>query len=113
MKDITHIAVLRNDVLGDVALSCPLFTKIKQQWPHATLTVIVQEVTAPLLTLHPAVDHIITDYRQTHRASFPILLNTIVSALKKQQFDMIFFPKMDALYVWAAFLAKIPCRVGD
>ena len=107
------ICVVRNDQIGDVMLTSPMLQAIKESCPNAELSVLAQEMTAPILRCMAGVDHVIIDYRQQFRDAAPLLLVKMVRALKEQQFDRILFAHFDPLYVLAARLAGIPQRVGS
>tara|TARA_B100000427_G_scaffold72690_1_gene58832 strand:- start:1848 stop:3332 length:1485 start_codon:yes stop_codon:yes gene_type:complete len=109
----SKICIIRNDKVGDVLLTCPMLQTLKKQWPSAHITVIVNELTYPIVKRVTAVDNIIIDYRQQFRVSNLVLVKKVMDALKKQEFDYIFFAYMDPLYVCAATLAGIKNRVGD
>jgi ADP-heptose:LPS heptosyltransferase len=113
MIDSAKICIIKNDKVGDLILTCPLIQTIKQEWPESHVSVIVNELTYPLIKRLDAIDEAIIDYRQQFRVSAVFLLKKIVSELKKHQFDYIFFSHLDPLYVIAARLAGIKYRVGD
>ncbi len=108
-----HIIVIRNDQIGDMALSSPLFQKIKEVWPDSILTVIASSISLQLAKLIVPVDHCILDFKQTFRTTLIKSLLFTVKELKKLNIDMIIFARMDPFYVYAAFFAGIKVRVGD
>ena len=108
-----QIVVIRSDVLGDVVLSCPLLHKIKSLFPNSALTVVAQASVIPLLEQHRSVDHIQLDFKKNEIRSRKRNFIAAVSFFKTIKADMVFFPVMDEFYVWAAFIARVPIRVGD
>ncbi|RAP29837.1 hypothetical protein DID78_03075 [Candidatus Marinamargulisbacteria bacterium SCGC AG-343-D04] len=113
LKQVKHVGVVRTDVLGDIVLTLPMLSNIKGIWPDARLSVFAQEFAGPLLYLNKDVDTVIVDYKQRYRMSFPLLLRKMVEKLKQLKLDIVFFPYCDPIYVFAAYLAGIECRVGD
>ena len=86
---------------------------IKKQWPSAHVSVIVNELTYPIIKRLTTVDNVIIDYRQQFRVSNIVLVKKVMDALKEEEFDYIFFSHMDPLYVFASALVGIKNRVGD
>ena len=111
--DDSKICIVRNDKLGDVLLTCPMIHAVKTLWPSSEVTVIVSELTYPVVSRLSTVDHVIIDYRQQFRVSSLTLIKKVTEALNEQSFDYIFFAHMDPLYVFGAYLAGIKNRVGD
>ncbi|MBE32518.1 hypothetical protein CL647_00010 [bacterium] len=109
----SKICIIRNDKIGDVLLTCPMMHTIKENWPSAHITVIVNELTYPIVKRVSSVDEVIIDYRQQFRVSNLVLVKKVADELKKQEFDHIFFAYMDPLYIVAAALANIKNRIGD
>ncbi|RAP27343.1 hypothetical protein DID74_00600 [Candidatus Marinamargulisbacteria bacterium SCGC AG-333-B06] len=113
MMEDSKICIIRNDKVGDVLLTCPMIHTIKDQFPTAHITVIVNELTYPLIKRVKAVDEAVIDYRQQFRVSYLMLIKKVVKELKEKQYDYIFFSYLDPLYVIASLLAGIQYRVGD
>ena len=99
-----HIAVIRTDALGDAVLSCYLLASIKARWPHARLTVIAQPAVCKLLRDHTAVDGVLAAV-SGYTAAY--------QQLRTQGITHSIFAHMNPAYIWGAYLAKIPIRVGD
>ncbi|MDG2264565.1 MAG: glycosyltransferase family 9 protein [Candidatus Marinamargulisbacteria bacterium] len=103
-----RICVIRNDALGDAVLSCPLIANIKALWPDATLTVIAQPSIGPLLRYHSAIDTVLDAPNVRGLSGFIAAYRLF----KHHAFSHIFFAHLDPSYVWAAWLARCPHRVG-
>ena len=106
-----HILLIRPDALGDVLLMLPMVMAIRTQWPSATLTVLANAYTAPLLEVHPAIDTVWIDpfdKGKSFRGMFDF-----IKKLKAARFDWVIHVFNEAPYVLATWLARIPVRVGD
>lgn len=93
---IKNILIIRPDAIGDLVLTLPAIAAVKEKFPQAKITVLIQEYTAPIAKQCPAIDQIIYDYD-----------------LKKYNFDL----SINYYNQWkdtsAAFKAQIPLRLGD
>jgi ADP-heptose:LPS heptosyltransferase len=54
---------VRNDRLGDLALTLPAFEAVRRNWPQARVTALVSRYAAPLVAGHPAIDELLVDDR--------------------------------------------------
>jgi len=57
---MTEILFIKTSSMGDVLHHMPAVTEAKRHFPDARITWVVDEMYAPLATLHPAVDEIVT-----------------------------------------------------
>ena len=96
--------VIRTDRIGDVVLSTPVLTAIKNAFPDAHTTMLISSYTADVISGHPDLDCFLTD----NRAGFFELLKRV----RAFQFDvaLVLHPSLRlALLCW---LAGIPRRIG-
>ncbi len=102
-----RILVSRTDRAGDVTLTVPVFTALKALLPQAQLTALVRAYTAPLLREHPAVDHLIIDDSSSDLSWF-----ALARELRRESFDIAILVHPSPRAILAAFLARIPVRIG-
>jgi ADP-heptose:LPS heptosyltransferase len=102
--ELRRIAVLRNDRLGDLVFTLPLFEALRQGCPHAQITAIVHPETAPLLNSHPHVDQVLTADKSMPMPEF-------VQMLRSGSFDAVLLTYCNSRNAMAAFRARIPIRV--
>ena len=57
---VANVLVIRRRYLGDLVLLGPVFRNLRLCWPHARLTALVEPAYAPVLTLNPDVDEILS-----------------------------------------------------
>src|SRR5262245_28608266 len=56
-----NILIVRTDRVGDVLLTTPVSTAIKESFPDARVTWLVRPYTAPVLSNNPSVDNVLLD----------------------------------------------------
>lgn len=111
MEPSFSILVIRGDRLGDVLLSTPVFSAIKQNFKGAKLTVMVQDFVAPVIRGLPEVDEVLVyDPRGKHagiRGFFRLL-----GELRTRRFRMAILLQSQFRLAAAVFGAGIRYRVG-
>ena len=107
---IKKILVFRTDRIGDILLSIPAIRALKQSFPEAQISVIVQSPYACLLENNSDINEIIT-YDKKKNSGFWGTLKFIVH-LRKKRFDLavVLNPKKRSNII--AFLAGITYRLG-
>ncbi len=103
MNPSPDILIVRTDRLGDVVLTLPMARAIKKALPNASVTFLASEYTLPIIERCPDVDEIRTIDSKT---SF----GKIVQQFRK--FDVAFFPSPRFQLALAAFIARVPKRIG-
>lgn len=98
------ILIVRPDGIGDLVVSLPLATQIRQQIPDAQIGFLVNSVAAPVLENHPDVDFI-----KTIKLATP--LKERMQAFSKD-IDATIFLKPFKELMWPAFLARTPIRIA-
>jgi heptosyltransferase-3 len=99
----SRILIVRTDRLGDVVLTLPMARAIKKATPHAHVTFLASEYTRPIIERCAEVDAIRTIDDKT---SFWNLIRQF------RGFDVTFFPSPRFQLALAAFLARVPRRIG-
>ncbi len=102
---IKRILLIRPDKIGDLILTLPMTAVIKSSVPDAHIAFLVRNYTAPLLTIAPEVD-------ETIIYDTELSLGKTISVLRSAQADAIFFFGSKFKLTLAAFLARIPYRIG-
>lgn len=104
------IAILQTAFLGDAALTVPLIKKTAEVFKNAEITVITRPETAEIFKhLSETTQVIIDDKKNIARIKS---FRRLVSNLKKENFDIILIPHRSLRSAMAAYIAKIPVRVG-
>ena len=116
MKEFRHDSIKRILIrsvnwIGDAVMTTPAIGVIREQFPHAEITILANELVSQLFSLHPGIDNIITFDRQGKHHGVAGRLR-LAAELRKHAFDLaIIFPNSfdSALVPW---LARIPVRIG-
>jgi len=99
-----NVLIVRSDGMGDVILSIPVATQLRQLLPGATIGFLTSPAVAPMLDGHPDVDYV-----RTVRRTDPLhMLRDAFSG----GVDAAVFLKPFRYLMWAAFLARVPLRVA-
>jgi heptosyltransferase-2 len=96
--------IVRPDGIGDILLSIPVATQLRQLVPGVKIGFLASPTTAPLLDRHPDVDYVrtirFTDPMKELRRAF------------SQGVEAAIFLKPFRRLMWAAWLAGVPIRVA-
>ncbi len=99
-----NVLIVRPDGIGDVMLSLPVATQLKQLVPGVTVGFLTSPIVAPLFDGHPDVDYVrtirFTDSLKTSRLAF------------SQGVDAAIFLKPFRRLMWGAWVAGVPIRVA-
>lgn len=106
-----RILITRTDRMGDVVLSLPAIKAVKEAFPSAHITVMVQPRMDDLLKGNPHIDEVIVyDKNKKHKG---ILRNIgFVSQLRSKKFDAALIFHTTKRINLLCFLAGIPRRIG-
>jgi heptosyltransferase-2 len=99
-----NVLIVRPDGIGDVILSLPVASQLRQMVPGVKIGFLTSPVVAPILERHPDVDYV-----RTMRWTDP--LRDLRSAFS-DGVDAAMFLKPFRRLMWAAFLASVPIRVA-
>jgi len=99
-----NILLVRPDGIGDEILSLPVATALRRAMPGARLSFLSSAYAAPVLAHHPDLDEVLTVTGQER-------LGELVR-LFKRNVDAAIFLKPFRRLMTAAWLARVPLRVG-
>jgi ADP-heptose:LPS heptosyltransferase len=99
-----NILIVRPDGIGDEILSLPVATALRRLIPDARLSFLSSSYAAPVLWRHPDVDEVLT---LKGGESFLELVR-----LFRRGFDTVIFLKPFLKLIAAAWVARVPLRVG-
>ncbi|HTU24537.1 MAG TPA: glycosyltransferase family 9 protein [Pirellulales bacterium] len=102
--DIRRVAVFRNDRLGDLVCTLPVFEALRLGLPAAHITAIVHPDSAALLAGHPHVDQILV-------ADKKVSTRGLARLLREGRFDAVLMVHCTARNALAALLSRTPIRV--
>ncbi len=108
MKAKSRILVVRNDRLGDLVLTTPVFDALKHAMPQSRITALVSPANLELVHDNPFLDSILVDeYDHT-----PVGLYQLVRDLRQCGFDAALMVVPTLRMALALMLAGIPLRTG-
>jgi ADP-heptose:LPS heptosyltransferase len=113
------ILLLRPDHLGDLVLTTPVLQALREQIPHAHITMLIGPWSSTVVERHPALDQLLTCpfpgfQRTTQRPLEPyVALLKTARQLRHTHYDLAINLRPD--FWWGAallYLARIPHRIG-
>lgn len=117
-KDFTpeRILVVKLDHLGDVLLATPVFSNLRQAYPHAELHALTGEWSRVVLERHPDVTGVV-EYNSPAfcRTGQPTPLREtfkLYRQLRREKYDLMVELRSDWRTVWFAFLRLTPKRLS-
>ncbi|OGW88777.1 MAG: lipopolysaccharide heptosyltransferase II, partial [Omnitrophica bacterium RIFCSPHIGHO2_12_FULL_44_12] len=105
------ILITKLGAMGDLVLAVPSFRMIRQRYPKAHISLLVEPKFVSMMQSNPYLDEIVTFDRRKHRTKWQRLLK-VAKRLGKYNYDM----SIDLQNNWKthliSFLARIPKRFG-
>ena len=99
-----RILVTRTDRLGDVMLATPVLRELRQAYPFAQISFLVQKQWMPVLQYGEAISLIAYDPKES--------IENLAERLRKENFQRVIVLRDEKLVTRAVKKAKIPERVG-
>ncbi|SPP65644.1 glycosyltransferase family 9 protein [Nitrospira lenta] len=99
-----NVLIVRPDGIGDLVLSLPVATQLRQLIPGVRIGVLANPVAAPILEHHPDIDYVRTVSLQ---AAIPDMMQAFSGGI-----DAVIFLKPFRRLMWAAWRAGVPLRVA-
>ncbi|MFH1897141.1 MAG: glycosyltransferase family 9 protein [Candidatus Desantisbacteria bacterium] len=90
--------------MGDMILSLPAISSIKESYPKAHIAILIQEYTRDILWNNPHIDEIIIDHGQN--------MLELAHQIRDKKFDLAVVLYPSWRNGWLCFFAGIPVRVG-
>jgi heptosyltransferase-3 len=109
---LQKILLIRTDRIGDVILTTPMISVLREANPQAHISFLTRSYTAPLLKYQKTLDEIIIYQPEDQHKGFAGTLR-LSRILKSKNFDIafLFYPQLQL--AMALKLARIPRRVGS
>jgi lipopolysaccharide heptosyltransferase II len=126
ITQIKKILVIRTDRIGEVLLSTPIPTALKEKWPSAAITMMIKPQLRELIEDNPYVSEIM-EYEDNARKNKEkegnirrdkdrrgVIRETfrLSKIFKERKFDIVVVVNPKKEFHLAVFLAGIPIRVG-
>jgi ADP-heptose:LPS heptosyltransferase len=98
------VLVVRTDRVGDVLLTTPVSTALREAFPRAGISWLVRAYTAPLLEHNPDVDQVLVD------DGGPVA--ALAARIGRERFDVAIVALPRGRIAWALWRAGVPTRIG-
>lgn len=98
--------------MGDMILTAPLFAALKQHFPRARLSVLASPANAQVAAHCPAVDAVVVDAVEARHSGWRGII-ALSRRLRQLNIDVILFANAKHRMALAAWLARIPVRIGS
>jgi len=108
---VERILVVQTGFLGDVVLTTPFLSVIKEQFPSSHLAVLTTPQARPLLEDHPDVDEVLVDDKRKEGRGIRGLWR-MAQRLRRYEFTLALGVHKSLRTALLLLLAGIPCRVG-
>jgi heptosyltransferase-3 len=112
MMILQKILLIRTDRIGDVILTIPLISVLREVYPQAHISFLTRSYTAPLLKYQKTLNEIII-YQPENQHKGIIGTLSLSRILKSKNFDIAFLFYPSPQLAIALKLAHIPRRVGS
>lgn len=111
MRPIHRILFIRTDRMGDVLMNLPALRVLRQTYPKAWLTLLVDTSVAGLFRSHPDLDELIAVDATALAQSFKKKW-VLAHEIQKARFDLAVVSNADKFFHGLVFFSRIPVRVG-
>lgn len=115
LTKVKKVLVVKMRHLGDVLLTSPVFSSLKQAMPDADIDAYIYSESLPMLEGHPAISNFILYERSWKKLSFFQRLRKELSMLRKirkERYDLVVNLTEGDRGAIAAYVAKSPIRIG-
>jgi len=115
LSNCRRILVVKLRHHGDVLLSSPLFTALKQAHPHLRIDALVYRETREMLSGHPAIDNLYCIDKQWKKLGWRSHLGhewALLKQLREQRYDLLIHLTESYRGVWLKHLCRIPDAVA-
>ena len=110
-EGIRKILIRGTNWIGDVVMTLPAITAVREAYPEARISILVKPWVADLLRISPDVDEVMVYERPGVHEGLGGLFR-LVRELKTQKFDMAILLQNAIEAAVIAWLARIPVRAG-
>lgn len=111
MRENANILISCTVNLGDVVLATAAVALLKQQYPKASITMLVKDSVAPILEDHPLLKEVLVLPNRPKERSLKKLWQ-FVGEIRRRRFDMAILLDRKLRPALLTWLAGIPVRVG-
>jgi ADP-heptose:LPS heptosyltransferase len=111
MSALAHVLIMRTDHFGDMLFTLPMATALKQAWPSCRVSVLASAANAAAARHHPYVDHVELDAQESKGSNLRGVI-ALARRIRSLACDATIIVHPTPRLAVAAFLARVPIRVG-
>jgi len=104
---VTNILVIKLRHIGDVLLATPVFTSLREAYPDAKLSILINRGTEEILAHHPDIDELIIAEKGAIGAQLRFLV-----MLRRKGFDCVVDLTDGDRSAWISVVTGSPLRIG-
>jgi lipopolysaccharide heptosyltransferase II len=106
-----NILLIRLRLIGDVVFTTPIIRAVRQRYPDARLSYLVEASAAPVVAANPHLSHIIT---AAHSRGWARVRDDVqlARALRRERFDLVIDLHGGPRSAWLAWATRARRRVG-
>jgi heptosyltransferase-3 len=115
LKNVRRILVAKLRHHGDVLLTTPVFSHLKQQFPQARIDAYIYKETVPMLEGHPAIQALIVydkGIKRKNKLQRLIYELKLLNKIRKQKYDLVINLTEGDRGALAAWVSGAQTRVG-
>ncbi len=111
MREISRILFIRTDRIGDVLMNLPAIRLLRQTFPKAWITLLLDKSVADLLKNHPDLDEVLEVDAAGLKKDWKAR-RQLTGKVKHARFDLAVVSNPDKFLHSLTFFARIPRRIG-
>ena len=111
LKNVTRVLLVRADKIGDVTLCTPAFAALRLVHPSAQIAALVRGAVVDVLRGNPNIDQIFSYDPAVHSGFWGFL--RLTQMIRRERFEVVVIFQAPFRFAMAAFLARIPYRIGS
>lgn len=106
-----NLLLVRLRLIGDVVFTTPIIRALRQQYPEARLTYLVEQSAAPVVAANPHLSTVITT---THSRGWQRVKDDVALArrLRAERFDTVLDLHGGPRSAWLTWASRAPVRLG-
>lgn len=106
-----NLLLIRLRLIGDVVFTTPIIRAVRQRYPNARLSYLVEASAAPVVAANPHLSHIIT---AAHSRGWARVRDDVqlARALRRERFDLVIDLHGGPRSAWLAWATRARRRVG-
>lgn len=110
LKNVARILLIRGDKIGDLTLCTPAIAALRVVQPSAQIVAMVRSQVVDILRGNPNLDSILAFDPVVHGGFRGFL--RLVQLIRREKFEVVVVFQAPFRFALAAFLARIPYRIG-